>query len=321
MQGICPELRYPEEYVKAIEILKDFFFLERGYLNANHFAYRSREPILIDTAYIGDFSHTADRLSAVGIEMDRIGLIITTHCHCDHVGGNRILQEQSGCDIALHPLGKHYMDTRDDWSTWWRFYHQEADFFKATRTLEDGEIVPIGPHEFEIIHTPGHSADGIALFNKKEKMLLSSDALWEKDMAVMTLRVEGRGALPAVLSSLERIASLGAQRVYPGHGPPFTRVNEAISRSTERVRRFLKNEADIGNDLLKKITVYTLLMQRGAPEDTFYPRLMQTAWFKDTVDFYFSGQYRIKYDEIIKGLLEKKVLLRKAGNLYATVKP
>ena len=40
------------------EILKDFFFIKRGYLNANHFVYRSESPILIDTGYIADFSET-----------------------------------------------------------------------------------------------------------------------------------------------------------------------------------------------------------------------------------------------------------------------
>jgi len=44
--------------MSALEIMKDLFFIERGYLNCNHFVYRSKEPILIDTAYISDFEIT-----------------------------------------------------------------------------------------------------------------------------------------------------------------------------------------------------------------------------------------------------------------------
>jgi hypothetical protein len=45
--------------MQPVEILKDLYFIERGFLNANHFVYRSENPILIDTAYIADFDETA----------------------------------------------------------------------------------------------------------------------------------------------------------------------------------------------------------------------------------------------------------------------
>ena len=42
-------------YIPQLEILEDLFFIERGYLNANHFVYRGDPPTLIDTGYIADF--------------------------------------------------------------------------------------------------------------------------------------------------------------------------------------------------------------------------------------------------------------------------
>ena len=38
------------------EIMDNLFFIERGYLNGNHFVYRSEKPVLIDTAYISGTS-------------------------------------------------------------------------------------------------------------------------------------------------------------------------------------------------------------------------------------------------------------------------
>ena len=145
-------------------------------------------------------------------------MCIRDSTHCDHIGGNNRIQQKSGCDIALHKVGKYFIDSRDDWSTWWRYYNQEAEFFKCNRSLEDGEIITLGPHEFQVIYTPGHASDGIVLYNQRAKILLSSDTLWQTDMAVMTLRVEGSRALFHMQESLQKIEDLDVQKVYPGHG-------------------------------------------------------------------------------------------------------
>ncbi len=150
-----------------LEILPDLFFVQRGYLNGNHFVYRSARPVLIDTAYLAHFDHTRQLIDDLGADLARTALIVTTHTHCDHIGGNRRIQELSGCGIALHKIGRHFIEARDDWSTWWRYYDQEAEFFRCTRSLEDGETLAVGPHEFRVIHTPGHAADGIVLYHGK----------------------------------------------------------------------------------------------------------------------------------------------------------
>jgi hydroxyacylglutathione hydrolase len=305
----------------AREILTDLFFIERGYLNANHFVYRAKAPILIDTGYIADFHQTQKLIADLGVTLSNVHQIISTHCHCDHIGGNRRIQEQSGCGIALHKVGKHFIDTRDDWSTWWRYYHQEADFFNCTQALEDGQPIAIGPHEFEIIHTPGHAADGIVLYNAKAKILISSDTLWEKDLAVITVRVEGSKALFEVLESLEKLAALDVQWVYPGHGAPFCDMRGAIALSISRINRYLTDRERLGEDLLKRIFIYTLLMKKGAPEAAFFSDLMNTHWYKETVAFYFHGEYESMYSKIMDGLIQRGIVQRAEGMLKTTVKP
>jgi glyoxylase-like metal-dependent hydrolase (beta-lactamase superfamily II) len=101
------------------------------------------------------------------VDLTRTVRIVNTHTHCDHIVGNHWIQELSGCGIALHKIGRHFIEARDDWSTWWRYYEQEAEFFRCTHSLEDGETLAVGPHEFRVIHTPGHAADGIVLYHGK----------------------------------------------------------------------------------------------------------------------------------------------------------
>jgi hypothetical protein len=48
--------------MSALEIMDELYFIERGYLNANHFVYRAAEPILIDTGYISDFAETGKQI-------------------------------------------------------------------------------------------------------------------------------------------------------------------------------------------------------------------------------------------------------------------
>ncbi|MBU0462631.1 MAG: MBL fold metallo-hydrolase [Proteobacteria bacterium] len=303
------------------EILKDLFFIERGYLNSNHFVYRSKSPTLIDTGYLSDFDETQRLISGLGVNLSDVSLIINTHTHCDHIGGNHIIQQKSGCDIALHKVGKYFIDAQDDWSTWWKYYNQEADFFKCTKTLEDGDIIAIGPHRFQVIYTPGHASDGIVLYNSQEKILISSDTLWEDDMAVMTLRIEGSMALFHAQESLQKLESLDVKRIYPGHGRPFSNLKKAILKSKEKIQRYLLDRDLIGNDLIKRILVYTLLMKKSIKEKDLFPYLMDTYWFKETVDLYFNSEYEIKYDEIMNTFFERGIIKKENKNLFTIVKP
>jgi glyoxylase-like metal-dependent hydrolase (beta-lactamase superfamily II) len=303
------------------EIVKDLFFIERGFLNGNHFVYRSDSPVLIDTAYIAGFDETEKAITQLDVQLSNVSLIISTHTHCDHIGGNNRIQQESGCDIALHRVGKYFIDTRNDWATWWRYYNQEAAFFNCTQSLEDGDIINLGPHAFQVIYTPGHAADGIVLYNQRAKFLISSDTLWQTDMAVMTLRVEGSRALFHMQASLEKIEKLDVQTVYPGHGKPFHDMPKAIAKSKKRIENFLRHPEAIGDDLLKKIIVYTLMMKNLMPAVSLFEYLMDTYWYKETIDLYFKGQYEAKYDEIINSFLRRGIIKQENNDLFTSVKP
>jgi hydroxyacylglutathione hydrolase len=306
--------------MSAVEMMKDLFFIERGYLNSNHFVYRSEQPVLVDTGYISDFAVTERLIEDIGVDIAQTRLIISTHTHCDHIGGNRIIQDKSGCGIALHKIGKYFMETRDDWSTWWRYFGQEAEFFTCTTALDDGDLIRVGPHEFLVLHTPGHASDGIVLYNKKEKALISGDALWEDDIPTITIRVEGSTCLFDLLSSLEKLESLDVKIVYPGHGRPFMNFKEALSKSKNKARDFLNHREKSGDSLLKKIIIYTILMRGQVDEISFFDHLMETHWFKETIDLFFKSKYQKTYERLMRDFLHRGIVVRKDGMLCTTVK-
>lgn len=307
--------------MQPTEILKDLFFFQRGYLNANHFAWRGPDPVLIDTGYLGGVVETEQLLRTIGIAPAAIGMIVNTHTHCDHIGGNHYFQEKSDCRITLHTIGKYFMDMRDDWSPWWRYFHQQAEFFNATTAIENGDVIAVGPYEFNVLHTPGHAADGIVLYHKPEGILISSDTLWENDMAVANLRIEGSSALFRMQASLDKLARLDVRMVYPGHGAPFTDMGAAIDRANTRIERFLSHPRKVGEDLLKKIIVYTLMMRKSVDPDRLFDDLMKTRWFTETVGHYFEGAHALQYQKVLQKLTQRGIVRVENDRLVTTVSP
>ena len=140
-------------------------------------------------------------------------------------------------------------------------------------------------------------------------------------MAVLTIRVDGNAAAYCMKKSLEKLATLDVNTVYPGHGKPFTDFKGALERSMVRVNTYMRNREKIGLDVLKKIIVYTLLMIKEVPVANFFQMLMDTHWFSETVDLYFDAKYEAKYNEIMSQLVSKGVIRQKNNIFYTTVQP
>ena len=63
------------------------------------------------------------------------------------------------------------------------------------------------------------------------------------------------------------------------------------------------------------------MMKKGLPADALFDYLMDTHWYKETVDFYFKGRYEAKYDRVINSLLGRGIIKEENGCLSTTVKP
>ena len=179
----------------------------------------------------------------------------------------------------------------------------------------------MGPHAFEIIHTPGHAADGLVLYNRRQRLLISSDTLWENDIPVMTLRIEGERAVATMLASLEKISRLAVDQVYPGHGPPFSDFPAALQRAQSRLERYLNEPTRIGWDLVKKIAIYTLMMKTRIPVAKFFALLMQTAWYPETVEEYLGGDHHAVFERLVTSLSERGLIRQERNHWVTTVKP
>ena len=167
-----------------------------------------------DDAFACNVYRVGDSLVDAGDDADRlppeddIEAVYLTHTHADHADA---LAEYD-VPVYVHPA-------EADAET-------VADAVGELHIVEEGDEVTMGDATFKILHTPGHSPGSVCYWCPDERVVFSGDLLFENG-------APGRADIPggdadALRGSLERLGSLGAERVYPGHRDPFEDVEEKV---------------------------------------------------------------------------------------------
>ncbi|HEY8058719.1 MAG TPA: MBL fold metallo-hydrolase, partial [Acidimicrobiales bacterium] len=101
---------------------------------------------------------------------------------------------------------------------------------RPNRRLADGERIRLGSREFVAVHTPGHTADHLCLFDPDDGVLLTGDHV----LPSITPHISGLGSvtedpLADFVGSLDKVAALeGVGTSLPAHGHPFTNLQERV---------------------------------------------------------------------------------------------
>lgn len=170
----------------------------------------SKETLIVDPG--GEPDRIIEMLDAIG---GSLKYIVLTHCHADHIGGVKELQEKRGGKVLIHRLDA---DGLNDESINLDYYvGLDKITLSADSRLNDGDLIHIGNIEFEVIHTPGHTGGGICLYCKKEEFVLSGDTVFRGSWGRTDLPT---GNFEAIIRSIEnKIMTLPENTIiYPGHG-------------------------------------------------------------------------------------------------------
>lgn len=98
----------------------------------------------------------------------------------------------------------------------------------ATRHLRDGDVVDLGDRTLTVLHVPGHSPGGVALYEEATRTLFSGDTVYDDD-----LLDDLDGADPAAYRrSMHRLRELPVRRCHGGHAGSVDgdRLREIIDR-------------------------------------------------------------------------------------------
>jgi glyoxylase-like metal-dependent hydrolase (beta-lactamase superfamily II) len=106
---------------------------------------------------------------------------------------------------------------------------------------------------------PGHDTHSIVLFEPRDAILISADALWENGFGVVFPELEGEDAFAQVGATLDLIERLAPRTVIPGHGPVFSDAPRAIEGARRRLDGFVRNPHKHALYAAKVLLKYKLL--------------------------------------------------------------
>ncbi len=146
-------------------------------------------------------------------------LLLNTHCHLDHIFGNRFVQKSFGLKLHLHKLEKQVLEYGPVSGQMWQLPFDNYD--GELVYIDENDVIWLGSEELHILFTPGHSPGHICFYSKPHKFLIGGDVLFEGSV--------GRTDLPGGdFATLEqsiktKLYTLPADViVYPGHGNSTT---------------------------------------------------------------------------------------------------
>lgn len=146
-------------------------------------------------------------------------LLLNTHCHLDHVFGNKWIHENWDLLLHIHPNEKQVLDFAPASGLMWNLpfdnYNAELVY------LQEGQKVQLGTDELELIFAPGHSPGHLCFYCRKQGFLIGGDVLFRESI--------GRTDLPGgnhatLISNIKtKLFTLPDETVvYNGHGPATT---------------------------------------------------------------------------------------------------
>ena len=145
--------------------------------------------------------------------------LLNTHCHFDHVFGEKQVAEKWGLTPQFHPLEQPVMAFAGMAAAKWNLPFDPS--LGAYTPLADQQEITIGEDPLRVHLAPGHSPGHVFFHHEKQSFVIGGDILFRDSI--------GRTDLPGgnhqqLLTSIrERMYTLPPQtKVYPGHGPYTT---------------------------------------------------------------------------------------------------
>jgi glyoxylase-like metal-dependent hydrolase (beta-lactamase superfamily II) len=146
----------------------------------------SKKALLFDTGLgIGDMKKLVSEITQFE------PIVLNSHTHIDHVGGNYQFQVIYGMDTEftrVNAKGTPHEEAKElllaEGSIWKKtppgFEPEKfvSHPFSITKIVQNGEKIDLGDRTLEVIFTPGHTPDSICLIDRKNRLLCTGDSFY-----------------------------------------------------------------------------------------------------------------------------------------------
>jgi hydroxyacylglutathione hydrolase len=199
----------------------DLTYFLRGYeFSCNIYVMSGPSPAIVDPG--NDYTAFMD-LARQGINPVETKKVVLTHGHHDNAMGLLELlrfypDRGRGLELLMHEAGP-------------RQFRELGSEFECTVTLlRGGEKIDLAGTEWEVIHTPGHTVDGICLYHAPSKTLISGDTVVPQATAAPDERAGGR--LDYYLLSLRQLLKREVENILPARGPVVASIGRRVMEQT-----------------------------------------------------------------------------------------
>ncbi len=232
---------------------------ERGWLSSNNILLIDEQcTALVDSGYM---THAEQTLALVrhALAGRKLDLLVNTHLHSDHCGGNAILQRAYACRTLVPVADAAAVAAWDEDKLTYKATGQQCGRFSADASLVPGDRLKLGGLEWQALAAPGHDPHSLILYCASESILISADALWENGFGVIFPELEGESGFAEQAEVLQLIGELDVRVVIPGHGAPFSNVAAALDRARGRLDYLAADPRRNARNALKVMMAFLLL--------------------------------------------------------------
>lgn len=291
---------------------------ERGWLSANGVLFDGADgTALVDTGYVTHAGQTVALVRAA-LGARPLDLVLNTHLHSVHCGGNSALQTAWPAVRTLIPPGQSaFVRDWDPVALTYAPTGQHCPQFHFEGLLRPGDEVTLAGCRWQIHGAPGHDPHSIILFEPQSGTLISADALWENGFGIVFEELEGQHAFDEVAATLDLIGQLAPRIVVPGHGPVFSGVQQALTSARAKLDAFRRDPPKHARHAAKVLLKFKLLELKITHQDEFnrwahgtcyltlvhhrfFEQIQFTAWISGLIaDLVRTGAARRRGDQIL----------------------
>ncbi|MGP6207214.1 MBL fold metallo-hydrolase [Cuniculiplasma sp. SKW3] len=224
-----------------------------------------------DHSFLVDSGMDSSALSFLeekGVNFKELDAVLLTHMHIDHIGGSKSIQDKYGIPVYINKLDRNkVLSIQNDISG---FMNESKSFLKEmgvpdemTKSMGDNhplaielknyekvdlqifENIPQEINEIEFYYVPGHSPGSTCFIPKDSDIIFTGDHILERITPNISYYDRDEDMLGEYLLSLAKTEQLKLKTAFPGHGSPFTRINDRIEQ--------IKNHHRVRIDEIKRI--------------------------------------------------------------------
>ena len=303
----------PDAAMERHPVLKNIHVIERGWLSSNNVLIDDGvDAALIDSGYVSHAEQT-DALVRRALGGRRLTRLINTHLHSDHCGGNAKLQRTHDCEIWIPPGQWSDVLHWDTEALGFGPTGQRCDRFEPDHRLMPGSSFELGGRPWSVMSAPGHDPHSLILFDARDGVLITADALWENGFGIVFPELCGVSAFDEVGVVLDLIESFDAKVIIPGHGRPFTDIQTALARARDRLKAFVADPTKHARHAAKVLIKFRLMEIGSESEAALLAWGASLPYLRVIHQRYFASQARRSWVEQLVAAMCVTGALRREG--------